>query len=189
MSIVDTVNQLLSSLTVIGNAIIIILLLNLLYKAKTRKHLPFVKGLWDVIKENALFYAFVIALLAMGGSLFYSEIAVYNPCKLCWYQRILMYPLVIILGVAAMKKTKDVIKYVVPLALIGGLISAYHFYGQVSNLHLPCEANAAVPCGIKFTFHFGYITIPMMALTAFILILICMIALSMRKETKTKQTE
>lgn len=186
MAIVDTINQLLSSLTVIGNVVIIILLLNLLYKAKTRKHLPFVKALWDVIKESALLYAFVIALLATGGSLFYSEIAGYNPCTMCWYQRILMYPLVIILGIAALKKTKDVVKYVIPMSLIGGLLAGYHFYGQWVKAHLPCAAEGG-SCAVKYTFHFGYVTIPMMALTAFILIIICMIALKMRKEISQDQ--
>ena len=79
-----------------------------------------------VIEPNALGMAFVVAMLATIGSLYFSEVAHFDPCRLCWYQRIAMYPLVVVLGIAAVRRDADVGLYVRALAGIGALISAYH---------------------------------------------------------------
>ena len=85
-----------------------------------------------------------------------------------------MYPLPIIFGVALRKKDFRIKDYTIPLAVIGALIAAYHYLVQVFQFTTNCGANSEVPCNVVYSFELGYITIPMMALTAFILITILM---------------
>tara|TARA_Y100000310_G_scaffold340439_1_gene436239 strand:- start:8063 stop:8635 length:573 start_codon:yes stop_codon:yes gene_type:complete len=172
MPIVPIVDTLLGILTLITSVSLVFLFLFFIFKKITKRNIPFFDKVWSFILKRALFFSFLFALVATLGSLFYSEIAHYTPCKLCWFQRILMYPLSLILGVAWWKNDKKVGRYVIPMAIIGGLIAIYHYGVQRVNFHSTCSADAAVPCSIKYTFEFGYITIPMMALTAFIWITI-----------------
>ncbi|MEB3100285.1 disulfide oxidoreductase [Ferviditalea candida] len=120
---------------------------------------------------NGLHAAWAISLIATLGSLYLSEILGYAPCKLCWMQRIFMYPQVILLGIAAVRKDYGQWKYVLPLTLIGAGISIYH-YG-VQKLPWLKEGGTAcgiIPCNIEYINVFGFITIPFLAGTAFILI-------------------
>ncbi|UQZ86343.1 Disulfide bond formation protein C [Paenibacillus konkukensis] len=115
--------------------------------------------------------AWAVSLVAVAGSLFLSEVLGFEPCKLCWFQRIFMYPLVIVLGMACYKNDRRLISYVLPLSVIGGFISLYHYAEQkipgLAKL-LPCTVG--VPCNQDYIDWFGIITIPLMALAAFILI-------------------
>ncbi|MDO8452412.1 MAG: disulfide oxidoreductase, partial [bacterium] len=116
--------------------------------------------------------SFLIALTSMLGSLYYSEVAGYEPCKLCWYQRILMYPLVLLFGFAILKKRKDVTDYALLLSLVGAVIAGYHYLlqrGIVPNIG--CAAiGYSVSCSQRFVMQFGYLTIPLMAFSGFALI-------------------
>lgn len=156
-SAVSFVNQLLGILTIVGQAAIILAW-------------PF----RAFISRNALLFAFVVALIATSGSLFYSEIAGYEPCKLCWFQRIFMYPQVILLGLALWKKDYGIKLYGIVLSAIGAVIAGYHYLLQLGVAPaLPCAAvGYSAACSQRFVLQFGYITIPMMALTAFLLIII-----------------
>jgi disulfide bond formation protein DsbB len=115
----------------------------------------------------ALWLAFAVALTSTLGSLFLSEVAGFVPCALCWYQRIAMYPLVIVLGIAAWRGDQRVGYYAVPLATIGAIIAAYHIALQ----RLPGLPTAAcsldVPCTAIYVERFGFVTIPVMALIGF----------------------
>ena len=157
----SSVTQVLSILTIIGNIFIILFLGYLLLKKSSKV---------EFIKKNALSFALIIALIATLGSLFYSEIAGYTPCKLCWYQRILMYPQVLLLGIALLRRkaSRNIFYYIAPLSLIGAGIAVYHYIIQRISYAASCSADG-VSCTSKYVFHFGYITIPIMALTAFIL--------------------
>ena len=118
----------------------------------------------------ALWFAFAVAAVSMAGSLWFSERAHFPPCTLCWYQRIAMYPLVPILGIAALRRDLAVRWYVLPLAVIGGAISTYHV---VLERYPSLESGAcdpSNPCSIIWVERFGYLTIPAMALSAFALI-------------------
>lgn len=116
----------------------------------------------------ALWVAFGVALAATGGSLYFSEVAHFTPCLLCWYQRIAMYPLVIILGVAALRGDFAVRRYVLPLSVIGGLISVYHIaVERLPTLAAGSSCSAIAPCDLKWIDVFGFITIPTMAFVAF----------------------
>ncbi|MED4585616.1 disulfide oxidoreductase [Brevibacillus choshinensis] len=126
--------------------------------------------------EQAMFASWGIALIATAGSLFFSEVLKYIPCDLCWYQRILMYPLVILLGVASAKKDYKMSLYTLILSLIGGLISLYHYLIQkVPALHELGNACGIVPCNSDYINWLGFITIPFLALIAFALIIVLQI--------------
>lgn len=126
----------------------------------------------------ALWLAFLVALTATAGSLYLSEVAGFIPCTLCWYQRIAMYPLVLVLGIAAWRGDMAIRRYVVPVAVIGALIAAYH----VALQRLPslpsgsCSLDA--PCTAIYVERFGFVTIPVMALVAFLAILTLLIGLA-----------
>ncbi len=128
-----------------------------------------------------LYVAWVLALIGTIGSLFFSEVMLYPPCVLCWYQRIALYPLVVIIGVGIAKRDRSVVKYALPICLIGLAIAFYHnllYYGFIPESITPCTEG--VPCNAKQIELFGFITIPLMALMGFVSIAICLI-LSRRK--------
>jgi disulfide bond formation protein DsbB len=173
----QTVTNSLSLLVLISNvAIAGAVILFLLYLSGVNK--TYWERLLKYLKGRKLWFAFVISLTATLGSLFFSEIAGFEPCKLCWFQRIFMYPLPIILGVSLFKGKKDVEWYVKPLSVIGFLIAAYHYYIQINPQPLvPCSTvGFSVSCSTRFVTNFGYITIPFMSLTAFLMITFLMIS-------------
>lgn len=115
-----------------------------------------------------LYIAFGQVFLATLGSLVFSEILKFPPCVLCWYQRICMYPLVVIFGVALLKKDKNFVWYAWPLIVIGWLIAFYHnllYYNILPEAAAPCLQG--VSCTTKFISWFGFITIPLLSLAAF----------------------
>ena len=120
--------------------------------------------------------SFIISLVATFGSLFFSEVLKYPPCALCWYQRIFMYPQVIILGLAIFKKDLSVVTYSISLSLVGFIIALYHNFVQFGFSALPCPAvGNSVSCAKLFFIEFGYITIPLMSLVAFSMMIIFVI--------------
>ncbi|MDQ0219904.1 disulfide bond formation protein B [Peribacillus cavernae] len=125
-------------------------------------------------QENILFIAWAAAIIAMFGSLYFSEIKQYEPCELCWYQRIVMYPFTVILGIAIVKKDYWISFYTMILSVIGALISAYHYLLQkVSFFSDHAPACGQVPCTGQYINWLGFITIPFLALIAFVIIFIC----------------
>ncbi|AGK52511.1 disulfide oxidoreductase [Bacillus sp. 1NLA3E] len=125
-------------------------------------------------RESLLFIAWAASVIAMFGSLYFSEILKFEPCKLCWYQRILMYPMVIILGIAVIRKDDRISFYSMILSAIGACISLYHYSLQ----KVPFMADHAVTCGRipctgDYINWFGFVTIPLLALVAFVIIFIC----------------
>ncbi|WP_245804680.1 disulfide oxidoreductase [Halobacillus hunanensis] len=127
-----------------------------------------------------LYMAWIISVLATLGSLYFSDIRGFVPCELCWVQRIFMYPMSIILGIATFFNDRKVIKYVLPLSIIGGLVSIFHYMEQkVPGFAKIKPCTQGVPCSSEYINWFGFITIPFLALLAFSLISILL--LSVRK--------
>lgn len=123
------------------------------------------------IRENIIYLAWFQAAIATAGSLFFSEVMQLPPCVLCWYQRIAMYPLAVILTVGILSRDSHVRRYVLPLALIGLTIAVYHnllYYGILPESITPCTAG--VSCTSRQIEWLGFITIPLMSLTAFTVI-------------------
>jgi disulfide bond formation protein DsbB len=130
----------------------------------------------NFFKNNSLYLAWTVALVAMLGSLYFSEIAHYPPCVLCWYQRIAMYPLVFILGFAIYKKSRDLILPALVLAPLGWIIGLYHnllYYKILPEAAAPCIAG--VSCTTKFIEWFGFLTIPLLSFLGFTTIIVLLI--------------
>lgn len=120
--------------------------------------------------------AFALSLLAMIGSLIYSNVLGFEPCLFCWWQRIFMFPQVFILGIATFThEWQPIKKYAITLAVIGSLFSIYHYLIQnITSIAstAPCSAvGQTVSCSVDFVKVFGYITIPMMCLSIFLAII------------------
>ncbi|MFH0892102.1 MAG: disulfide bond formation protein B [Candidatus Falkowbacteria bacterium] len=165
---INVINSALAALTVFGQALLVAGLIYL-FLSRGRKDENFRRVLGSYFPVLGL----AVVLAATAGSLYYSEIAGYNPCKLCWYQRIFMYPLVPIFGLALFKKDRRTADYVLALAAIGALISLYHnyiyYFGSAANA---CSAvGPDESCVRRFIVAFGYVSIPLEALTAFALII------------------
>ena len=124
----------------------------------------------ELLRTYALPLAWLVALTATLGSLYYSEVANFVPCKLCWYQRIAMYPLVVILGIAAIRRDIDVRRYAVPMAGVGAAISIFHYFLQRFPALTSASCDPTTPCTSTWVWQFHFISIPFMALSGFALI-------------------
>jgi disulfide bond formation protein DsbB len=125
----------------------------------------------DMAAPYTLWLAWLVAATAMAGSLYFSEVAGLTPCALCWYQRIAMYPLAIILLVAAVRRDWAVRPYATALAAIGVLVAAYHVLLQRIPGLPSGSCSLEAPCTAIDLERFGFITIPVMALVGFVTIL------------------
>lgn len=123
--------------------------------------------------RSTLYMALAVALIATLGSLYFSEVRHYLPCNLCWYQRILMYPLVVVLAVGLLRQDINLPYYVLPLSLLGQGIATYHYLLEKTNIFsAPTACQAGIPCTTPWINWYGFITIPFLAMTAFFLITI-----------------
>jgi disulfide bond formation protein DsbB len=123
------------------------------------------------VRPYALWLAWLVAATAMAGSLYFSEVGGLVPCELCWYQRIAMYPLAILLFIAALRGDWGIRPYATALAGIGALIAAYHALLQRFPSLPSGSCDPSNPCSTIDLERFGFITIPVMALTGFVTIL------------------
>jgi disulfide bond formation protein DsbB len=119
----------------------------------------------------ALPLAWAVATTCTLGSLYLSEVAKFPPCILCWYQRIAMYPLVVILAVAALRRDRQVSWYVVPIAVLGMGISIYHYLIERFPDSVSFSCSADVPCSTVWVWKFHFLSIPAMAGIGFALII------------------
>jgi disulfide bond formation protein DsbB len=162
----------LSVLGVVGQVLVALgLLVGLLALVGVRAPLDAVRSLlWGY----ELWGAFVVASIATGGSLFYSQIAGYTPCEFCWFQRVLMYPLSILTLLIAARGDTRAARYLLPLPIVGAGTSIYHI---LIERHVIVEPGACSLTGGGCTINwitrhsFGYLTIPELALTAFLLLI------------------
>jgi len=122
------------------------------------------------VGEHALSLAALVGVVATVGSLWLSEGAHFRPCTLCWYQRIAMYPMAVVLPIAAWRRDVLVRRYVLPIVAIGAVVSVYHLIlERFPSLESgSCDPNN--PCSLIWVERFGYLTIPGMALSGFVLI-------------------
>lgn len=130
-----------------------------------------------LVQKYSLQIAFLQAWAATLGSLYFSEVQNLRPCLLCWYQRILMYPLAIILAVALFRKDRNVAYYALPLAIIGWIIALYQYLLQMTTLSKvapSCDPFYGDCSKIDFIF-LGFVTIPFLSLLAFSVIILMML--------------
>lgn len=135
------------------------------------------------LSSKLIFACWIIASLSTLGSLFFSEIMEFTPCVLCWYQRIAMYPLVIIFLIGAFKGPKETYDFSAPFIFIGWIIALYHnliHYEIIPETISPCREG--VSCSTVYIDLFGFLTIPMMSFLAFTILAAFIIYI---KRTKT----
>ncbi|PJE63450.1 disulfide bond formation protein B [Candidatus Roizmanbacteria bacterium CG10_big_fil_rev_8_21_14_0_10_45_7] len=128
------------------------------------------------MKQPLLYVAWIQALIGAAGSLIFSNVLGFPPCVLCWYQRIFLYPLVIILAIGIARKDKHIHWYVLPLSVMGLFIALYHnllYYQLIPKSVAPCVQG--ISCTTQFIEWFGFITIPFLSFAAFSIITICML--------------
>ncbi|MCU1352214.1 MAG: disulfide bond formation protein [Acidimicrobiales bacterium] len=114
--------------------------------------------------------AAAVAVVATSGSLWFSEVAGLAPCRLCWFQRIAMYPLALLLVVAAARRDRSVAWYAVPLAAIGAVISTYHYVLEWRPSLDRGGCDPLAPCTVVYFRRFGFASLPFMALSGFLAI-------------------
>lgn len=133
---------------------------------------PVVKSVKRFIGRNTLKLSLLFASAGLFGSLLFSEVLGYQPCVLCWIGRIFLYPQVVLIAVAMYFKERIIEKYIVALSLLGALVTLYHSYTQLGGRSLtPCTADGGA-CSILYFIEYGYITIPLMAFTAFFILIV-----------------
>jgi hypothetical protein len=165
---VETMATLFALLTVVAN--IVVIAIAVIAVADRDGFSGLKRSVWSTLGPSALWLAFAVALTATLGSLYLSEVAHFVPCKLCWYQRIAMYPLVPILFVAALKRDAGVWRYAAPLAAIGSALSIYHYQLERFPDQTSVSCTLEAPCTVVWIWKFHYISIPFMALSGFALI-------------------
>lgn len=154
-----------------GTALVLLgmLLRNLIFHASC-------SGILHWISRQSLLLMFSVSLGAMLGSMFFSEIAMWIPCKYCWYQRIFLYPQILLLGLALWKRDRGIIPYILLLSIVGMIFSLVHYVEQLQSLLYPEIFDPTVPCDLTGVscrstelLRYGFITIPYMAMAPFFL--------------------
>jgi disulfide bond formation protein DsbB len=128
-------------------------------------------ALFGDVCRVGLWLAWLVALVTTLGSLYFSEVAHFTPCKLCWYQRIAMYPLALVLLVAAARRDRRIAWYVVPVAAIGAAFAAYQTQLQAFPSQHSSFCTTIEPCTTRYVWEFGFVSLPFMALSAFVFII------------------
>lgn len=179
----EIVNISLTIATIIGQAFILVVVLAYIFK-KERLIIRF-------FGKHGILIAFLISLIATLGSLYYSEITEFQPCTYCWYQRIFMYPQVVLLGMALWRRSIEIIPYSMGLAIVGGIIAFRHYLlemGQNTSGVDNCELAGGVSCADSYFVHLGYITIAMLSLTSFVITLLLLYLAKHHSEDYAKET-
>lgn len=168
---VENLQSIFPYFVLLSHVLFVILLLAFLFRESYGKEII------RFIRKYSVTLAFIVALLAVNGSLFYSNIVGFPPCVLCWWQRIFLFPQLVIFAVAVRKNRLSAFMYSLPLSIFGALIALYQsFSNQFGGSILPCTAVGG-ECSKIYVSAFGYITIPVMSLTVFLyLILLAMIS-------------
>lgn len=123
------------------------------------------------------YVALVVAWVALLGSMYFSQVRGWLPCDLCWYQRILMYPLALVIPIGILRRDGGLPVYVFPFTLLGSLVATYHVLDQKTDWFSDIDTcQSGIPCSLDYLNWLGWVTIPMLALTAFVLIAFSMSA-------------
>jgi disulfide bond formation protein DsbB len=157
-------------------AVLVLLGLTALLATFARPARTVLREVRDTLLGGELWAAWAIALVATLGSLYYSEVADFVPCRLCWFQRIAMYPLaILLLGMALRRDVRNGFWYAIPFPVIGLGVSLYHVYIEHHPEAESQSCRAGVPCSTRWIEELGYVTIPVLAGTAFATIIVLLL--------------
>jgi disulfide bond formation protein DsbB len=168
-ALIESSNHLFALITLIGLAFVAIWIVDLLFGALWMP--AWKKKMYAQFERFALPFGFFVSLFAMIGSLYYSYYLHIAACDLCWLQRIFIYPLVFIFGMAWYKNDRKIFDYVMLLSGVGFVIALYHHYLQLGyDLLKPCStAPFAVDCATPTFIEYGFVTYPLMGVVTFAL--------------------
>lgn len=171
MTDLDTANTVFTVLTLLANAAFMALLLVGLLALAGGAGRSVAGRAVTVLGLRARVLALVVAAVTTAGSLYYSEVKSLVPCELCWYQRICMYPLSVILLVGVLRRDRAVFWYSAPFVAIGAPLALYHWLVErVPSLADSTSCSVFVPCNVPYFEELGYVTLAFMDLSAFVLI-------------------
>lgn len=156
------INKILSLGVILLQGVILLIVINFIlnYKKNNKFSLFF--------KKYTFHFGFLIALGSILCSLFYSEIVGFPPCDLCIIQRVFLYPQLILFGFGLYKKDKSILNYSLVLAILGSIVSIYHIFvesGFATSILCGDPSSGGVSCSARYVYEFGYVTMPIMALT------------------------
>lgn len=160
---INSVNFILSAFTIIAQIAVLFLVI-----AKITKN----NFVLNFVSKRVSELSLLVVLGGVIGSLFYSQVAGYVPCELCWWGRIFLYPQIVILSIALIKKDLTVTKYIKALSIAGLIITGYHSLLQMGLVPSVICGATSISCAQRYFITFGYITLPMMGFTAFLLLTI-----------------
>jgi len=174
---IETINYFLALGTILLQLAAVGLLV--VYVLRTRN--PSFARIAGLVQARALWALFLISLVATFVTLYYSDYLGIEPCPLCWWQRIFLYPQVILLGIAAWKKDNYIADYAIVLSIFGAGVALYqHALQMLPGSGLPCPATG-ISCAQRFLFEFGYITYPLMAFSLFAFLIVTMLFVRARR--------
>lgn len=165
----DTVSLFLAMLAVVG-LLVVAAVVVVAVIARVRGLGPGLSAVRDGVSDVALPFAWAVATTCTLGSLYMSEIRHFEPCVFCWYQRICMYPLVVLLGIAALRRDRGIWRYALPIALIGAAISTYHYLHERFPDTVSTSCSLEASCATLWIWEFHFLSIPGMAWVGFVLI-------------------
>ncbi|MDP3874958.1 MAG: disulfide bond formation protein B [bacterium] len=161
----DTIASLLPVLALVSHIVFVALFVSFVFRKSWGKKTVLFMG------QHSLVLGFLVSLAAVAGSLFYSEIMGFEPCVLCWWQRVLLYPTIFIFAVALWRRERSAYYYVVPPVVLASIIAVYQSYVFLGGSSFLTCTNAEGACSKIYVVAFGYITIPIMSLTISLYIL------------------
>jgi disulfide bond formation protein DsbB len=165
-------------LTLAADAVVVVALVLAIAGLVSPRARAAVVSLATAVAPQAVLLAWIVATVTTLGSLYYSEHAGFIPCELCWYQRIVMYPLVIVLGVAWLRRDRQVWKTALVFVVIGAPLSLYHWLVErVPAFAESSSCSITVPCTAPYFEKLGFVTLAWMAMSSFLLIGVLMLGL------------
>ncbi len=173
---VDLATNFFLVLTLVVDAVLVIAIVLALAALVSSRARARVRALVVAVAPQAVLLAWIVAIVTTLGSLYYSEHAGFVPCELCWYQRIVMYPLVIVLGVAWLRRDRWVWMTVLVFVVIGAPLSLYHWLVErVPAFAESSSCSLTVPCTAPWFEKLGFVTLAWMAMSSFLLIGVLMV--------------
>jgi len=173
---VDVATNFFLVLTIVADTVVVLAVACALAALVSARARAAVVSWARAVAPQSIAFAWIVATVTTLGSLYYSEHAGFVPCELCWYQRILMYPLVIVLGVAALRRDRAVWMTALVFVVLGAPLSLYHWLVErVPAFEESSSCSAITPCSTPWFEKFGFITLAWMAMSAFLLIGVLMV--------------
>lgn len=169
---VNIINKILALGTIFLQVIILLVAVNLLFFKKHNNKILI------LIKNSTFILGFLVALGGVLLSLFYSNIVGYPPCELCWIQRIFLYPQLILFGMELYKKDRSIVDFSIAFAILGAITSVYHIFVEAGVADGPTCTDPSVggvSCAVRYIYEFGYVTMPIMALTVSLFIIVILL--------------